>query len=219
MSGNRFLSDLLGTLKSSFRVGANLWKVAGGLFQARNAADTENVGMQARSVDLIRPTGTNAVTLEIGSEPPAPITYRLPVEDGATDEVLKTDGAGNLAWGPAAVDSGSVKVAAANIAFNSASPVAMFTPPANATIVDVIVAVDTAFDASGASLSVGTAAIPAAYMGATDLALTPAGNTYETRPMAKLGATPDAVQVTFAAGSGGSAGAARVVVMFALNGA
>ena len=149
-------------------------------------------------------------TLDVG-------VLALPVDDGTTGQVLQTDGSGNLSWVSAASTAMAVKVDSTSVAFGSGSTLTAFTLPANAVIHLVRVIVDTAFDATGpAQLTVGyNGGSASAYMAASENDLTTAA-VYDVAPgVAASGSTRD-LEVYFTAGTGGSAGAARVEVHYSI---
>ncbi|MEY2653570.1 MAG: hypothetical protein RLZZ524_598 [Pseudomonadota bacterium] len=211
---DRFLSDLVGTLKSSLRIaGIRLKNVSDTVLRARNKADTQDVGLGAASMDLRLPAGTNRVRLAIGSEPAADLEYKLPVADGATDQALVTDGAGQTSWKTVGTGANQVKADTETIAFGTSSPVTILTPPASCTIKRVTVEVETAFDGTAPNLSVGVSGTPARYMATTENDLKTLG-IYEVMPEYEEDGTPEAIIVTFNADSS-SAGSCRVCVEYA----
>jgi hypothetical protein len=210
----RYLSDLAGTLNSFFRIaGLRLKNTTDTLLSIRNAADTEYRDASVRALELRRVSGTNKVAFAIGSEPAADRTYNFPVAYGTTGQVLADDGAGNLSWTSVATGANQVKAEQELVAFNSGSTIAIFTPPANATIRTVTVEIETAFDGVGAQLSVGVAAQPARYMGATQNELSLAA-IFEVTPLYEEDGTPEQVEIAFVAGTGASAGSARITVEY-----
>jgi hypothetical protein len=88
----------------------------------------------------------------------------------------------------------------------------MFTPPANATIQSVLVDVETAFDGTAPSLSVGVSGETSRYMGTTDLDLKTVA-IYEVTPSYEEDGTPEAVIITYSADSS-SEGSAIVYVTY-----
>lgn len=213
----RFLSDLAGTLNSWFRIaGIRLKNVTDTVLQIRNKADTEYRDVGVRSVDLRRTTGTNKVGLSIGSEPAADIDYKFPVAYGSSGQVLADDGTGQLSWQTVATAQNTVKAQQETILHNSGSSVVIFTPPDGATIRAVLVEVEVAFNGAGVQLSVGNDTVQTLYMGTNQNELDVAGRIFEVAPMEEVGVTPEAVKVFFTAGTGASAGTARVTVEYSL---
>ena len=210
---NRTISDLVRTMASYFRIGTFRLKDASGTLEVRNGVDDAYAPASASQINIQGAT-SGAVGLKAADVAGA-VTYTLPAADGSSGEALTTDAAGNLSWAPLATASGELKSHTEPIASgDGAGPVAIVTPPASAVIVKVIVDVDTAFDATTPSLSVGIAGTVSQYMAATDVDLATVG-TYEVQPMFQEDAEPDAIIATWAPGTGGTAGAAFVTVQYA----
>ena len=212
---DRFIADFVGTLKTYARIaGLRLANAGDTVLEIRDKAGTAFRDLRSRAVSFRLATGTNEVKLQIPSEPAANITFNLPVTTGSTGQVLSTDGTGTLSWSSVAVSSNQMLSQQEVIAFNSSSPVTVFTPPALATILSVMVEVETVFNATTPTLSVGVAGTVTRYMGATDNDLSVAA-TYEVQPLYEESASPSAIIVTFSPGTGGTTGSARVTVNYA----
>lgn len=208
---NRILSDLIGTLQSFFRIGNLRIKDNSGVLEAKNKADTAYAQMAAAALKLQGPTsGVTTLT------PADAVTesWELPDADGSTGQALVTDGSGKLSFETVATGSNAVKAETETVTYNASSPVSVFTPPANAHIMQVIVDVEETFDASGAQLSVGVSGETTRYMGATDNDLALAA-VYEVSPNYEEDGTPEEVIITFTPGSGGTQGSALVKVIYA----
>ena len=228
----RMLGDLIGTLKSIFRIGG--WsgvslKNSSGNLLVRNGGDSADaevtaskVNVSGNSIDINSDAAGAGADWKYTLTRPtsgmtAAVTLTLPVDDGTTGQVLQTDGSGNLSWVSAASTAMAVKVDSTSVAFGSGSTLTAFTLPANAVIHLVRVIVDTAFDATGpAQLTVGyNGGSASAYMAASENDLTTAA-VYDVAPgVAASGSTRD-LEVYFTAGTGGSAGAARVEVHYSI---
>ena len=206
---DRFISDLIGTLKTFFRIGSLRLKNDSNVLAVRNVGDTGYLPVSVSNVVLNK--GTGAVTLTI----PTDVTYtlNLPDDDGTTSQVLSTDGSGNLSWATVATASNNVLSQTEAIAYNSSTPITIFTPPANSFIQKIIVDVDTAFNATGVNLSVGVAGSTSRYLGTTDVDLATVA-IFEVEPMYQEDASPEAIIITFSPGSGGSTGAGYVTVIY-----
>ncbi|MCL4296125.1 MAG: hypothetical protein KJ077_10375 [Anaerolineae bacterium] len=98
--------------------------------------------------------------------------------------------------------------------WNDSTPVTMFTPPANATILRVVARVAIAFDAAGASLVVGVADSTERYVPTGAINLGRAG-IYELAVIFDESTSPDGIIGTFDAGTGGSAGRVDVFIYYA----
>lgn len=209
---NRIISDLVGTMKTFFKLGTVRLKDNSTVLEAKNAGDSAYVPIAGSQMKFQGST-SGATVLQPAAE--AGGTFTLPAADGSSGQVLSTNGSGTLGWSTVATGDGMLKVQEQIVAYNDSTPISIFTPPASATIQKVIVDVETAFDATGpANLSVGVSGALSQYMGSTDLDLTTVG-IYEVQPLYEEDASPDEVIITFSAGSGGSAGSARVSVYYA----
>jgi len=211
---NRILSDLIGTLRTFFRIGNLRLKNNLGHLEVRNLADTAHANIAAAEHQFRNAGGFG---MNIAANPAAAVNTTLTLPDGdapatTNDYALVSDGAGQLSWVQVSTGNNAVKKQSEVVTFSSASPVAMFTPPANAIIQTVICDVDTAFNGAP-SLSVGVAGDTGRYMAASENELTTTG-VYETSPEYKEDGTPEAIIVTFAAG-GATQGSAEVTVIYA----
>ncbi len=228
----RMLGDLIGTLKNIFRIGG--WagvalKESSGNLAVRSGDDSADAEITAAKVNV------SGDSVDINSDAAgagddwkytltrpatgmtADVELVLPVDDGTAGQVLQTDGDGNLAWVSAGSTAMAVKVDSTAVAFGDSSPITMFTLPADAVVHLVRVIVDTAFDGTGpAQLTVGyNGGSASAYMTATENDLT-AEAVYDVVPAVAPDASTRAMEVTYSAASGGSAGAARVEVHYSV---
>lgn len=208
----KIISDLVGTLQSYLRIGTVQVKNDSGVVRMRNAGDTVNVPMTASIIAAIAADGKRS-GFSVPEGMSGDVDYTMPNADGSTNQVLMTNGSKVLSWGTVAIDNNTVKEQIEVIAFGTTSPVAMFTPPANARIMKVLVDVETAFNGTAPTLSVGVAGGTSRYMGTTENLLKTAG-LYEVSPMYEEDGTPDEVIVTFNMDSS-SEGSCRVSVTYA----
>ena len=137
-------------------------------------------------------------------------TYVLP-----TGTAKKGDN-GTLGAGDAGNTAVCEKVDTTTVAFGATSPVAAFTRPANSVVTMVEVDVDTAFDGTAPSLSVGIAGSTAKYMPATALDLKTA-DIFEYTPGLPAEAASEDIIITFN-GDSSTQGSARVQVYYAIPG-
>lgn len=219
-------TDLLGTTSTTFKIGVNhLIKAITGGFAVRNAADSADGKIQASQFDASGDTGLiiNSDAAETGSDYKITInrptsgmgasyTLTLPVNDGSPSQVLSTDGSGVLSWASAGSTADKIGVDTTALAFGTASPLALFTTPANAIIEKIQVIIDTAFDGTP-TLTVGITGTTSKYMTATQNVLTNAAGTgYESNP--RLPATAgESLIATYSAG-GATVGAARILIHY-----
>lgn len=215
----RFLSDLAGTLVNSFRIGLNKIKSISGAIVARNKDDTEDVAVVAREFQIRDPNSGFIYRVTIPASSPAYLSgdldFVLPPDNGASDQALLTDGAGNTYWGSVATGANAVKSQEEVITPASGVTTVVFTPPQGAIIQWVKIGVETAFD-QDADIEVGVAGQTARYMQSSQNELQVAGSVWEIMPLYKDNAANAAdrqVVITFAANSA-TVGSARVVVIY-----
>lgn len=226
----RFL-DLIGTTYSKLQIGIDAaalnLKAATGKLRARNKADSADVpivgSVIAASGDFLE---LNEDAAAAGADwkytlarPAAGMTaartITLPPDAGTPGFAVTTDGAGN--WSYTAIAAGNDKIITdtTTLAFGSASPLAMFTLPANAVVSSVKVVIDTAFNGTP-SLSIGVAGTVSKYLGATQVDLTQAATTaFEAEPALAPVGTTEALIATYAAG-GATVGSARLLVSYSI---
>jgi hypothetical protein len=185
-------------------------KASSSLITARNAADSADADFASRK-HFLNGTTSGSVALKAGA---TVTTYELalPLAQGAAGTTLQNDGTGALTWQTIATGTSQLKAEEEVIAFNSSTPVTIFTFPANARILKVTVDVETVFNATGPSLSVGVSGTTSKYFGATDVDLATLG--LYVVDCTEEETTALAVIVTFAQGTSGTTGSARVTVHY-----
>lgn len=223
-------NDILGTVNGYFRLGlagVRLKNVAGDL-AVRNAADAADAAVTASKVnisgdvlDLNSDAAGSGADWKYTLQRPASgmsgaVTLTLPTSDGSPNQVMATDGSGVLSWVSAASTAQCATVDTTTVNYNSSSPVTGFTLPANAVVDEVEVIVDTPFEGTSPTLTLGTSGTPAKYLGTTDSDLTAAAKTrFVVHPNeAAVGATED-LQIAVG-GSDLTAGSARVLVKYSV---
>jgi len=219
-------SDLRGTTQTTFRIGAALLKRITGGIAFRNTADTLDERVQASVYEANDNIGLiiNADSAGTGADyrislarPAAGMvadwTLTLPPNAGSAAQVLQTNGAGVTTWTTAGVTAQLIAVDTTTLGFGSASPLALFTTPANAIIEKIQVIIDTPFTGGTPSLTIGITGQTAKYMGATENTLTGvATDKYETNP--GLPSTAGEALIGTYAANGASAGSARILVHY-----
>lgn len=218
-------SDLLGTLRSSFRIGlagVRLKNSAGNL-AVRNNADSADAEMTASKVnvsgaDIVLDSDGNALTVSRNGTQSGALQVILPAAKATDGQVLaqkagSAAGVIELEFVNAGSTASSGKIDTTSIAFGSSSPVTMFTTGAGDIIEKVQVVIDTPFDGTP-SMSIGIAGTVSKYLAATDVDLTAAaGTVFEVHPGLDAQGAEDLI-ATYSAG-GASVGAARILVTFA----
>lgn len=224
-----FFSDILGTTSTTFQIGVNhIVKAITGGFAVRNVADNADGKIQASQFEASGDTGLiiNSDATSTGADYSITInrptsgmssayTLTLPTDDGSPSQVLSTNGSGVLSWQSAGSTADKISVDTTALAFGTASPLALFTTPANAIIHKIEVIIDTPFAGGTPTFTVGITGQTSKYMTSTqNNLLAIAGRGYESNP--KLPATAgESLIGTYSAG-GASSGAARVLVHYSV---
>ena len=208
----RFISDLVGTFSTYFRISTVRLKNNSNVLEIKNVAD--NAFYPGKMSSLHLPGATSGLITITAPAIAGTQVYEFPGDDGTTGQVLTSDGSGILTWTSVATGSTQVKSEVELISHGDASPTTIFTPPASAHIQKVIVDVETVWDGTTPSMSVGIAGTVSQYMTTAQIDLTTIG-IYEVEPMFEEDGTPDAIIVTFVAGAGHTTGTARVTVEYA----
>lgn len=226
--------DLLGTLQTSFQhgIGGVRTKSDSGVLQARNAADNAFAAMAAALFQTYGDdfelnsgaTGSGDSWKMTIRRPSTGMTHDLifvfPDEDPAPNQALTVASlVGDvitLQWTTIAAGTDKVVVDTTTLVFGSSTPLAMFTLPANGVVLRVEAIIDTPFNGTAPSASVGIAGTTSKYMGAGQVNLkADAGTVFEVTPaVAANGATENLI-ITYAPDSS-SAGSARFLVYYAI---
>ena len=221
-------SDIIGTLSTTFQIGK------GGVKLKNNAVTLEvkavdgttdapitasKVNVSGDSIDINSDAAGSGADWKYTIQRPASgmgaaVTVTLPVDDGTSGQVLQTDGNGVLSWVSAGTTADLTHVNSTTLAFDSASPLALFTLPANAVVERIKVIIDTAFNGTAPTLSIGIAGTVSKYMATTQIDLKgTAKDVYETHPGEVASGGTEALIATYAADSS-SAGSARIEVYY-----
>ncbi len=220
-------SDLLGTLRTRFRIGLSGVTIgsSSGALIVRNTADSADAPLTASQVNV---SGNSLLLNSDADGSGADRTYTLsrpasgmsgnvvivfPPDYGTAGQTPITDGAGNWTWASVGSTASSIKADTTTLAFGSSSPVSMFSTGASDVLFRVAVIVDTSFDGTP-SLSIGVSGTASKYMAASDIDLTAAAGTeFEVHPGLPA-AGVEALIATYSAGSA-SVGSARILVDYA----
>lgn len=219
-------SDWVGTMLSYFQIGGTggvRLKNNSGL-DVRNAADAAYVNisgatLKANDPDVILDADGNALTVSRNSAQSGNLQVIFPGAKGTDGQVIAqkaSTGAGIIEFEfvTAASTASCATMDTTSLAFGSSSPVSMFTLPANAVIHEIIVIVDTAFNGTAPTMTVGVAGTTSKYVGATLVDLKTAGS-YTIHPTSTADASTEALIITYSADSS-SAGAARIIVAYSV---
>lgn len=218
--------DLAGTMLEYLKIGGTSGvrlKNNSGNLSIRNTADnadasitTSQVNVSGESIVLnsdAAQTGADwkvtiarAVTGMIAN-----LTFTLPSSTGSSGQVLQTDGSGNLSWVSPTTSVSSIKVDTTSVAFGDGVTISMFSTGSTDIINKIQVCVDTAFNGTSPTLSIGISGSVSKYMGTGDLDLKTVG-VYEITP-GKTAQGVEALIATYSASSS-STGAARILVEY-----
>lgn len=225
--------DLLGTVFSKFQIGIggpNL-KNNSGTLEIRNTADTAYAMVAA----LLFKTYGNDFELNSGAagagadwkfilrRPSTGMTHDITVVFPATDPAVNqaltvASFAANvitLQWTTVAAGTDKSVYDTTALAFGTASPVSLFSLPANAVYLSSKIIIDTPFNGTP-SLSIGISGNTAKYLAATQVDLTAAaGTVFDITPGLAASASIEALIATYAAG-GATAGAGRILVAYVI---
>jgi len=223
-------SDLLGTLGTYFKIGISgvRLKNSSGNLLIRNSGDSADAEITASKVkvsgeilELNSDAAGSGADWKVTLQRPtsgmtADLVLTLPVDDGSASQVLQTDGSGNLSWASAGSTAQCATVDTTTLAFDATSPLAMFTLPANAVIDKVQVIIDTAFDGTAPTLSIGVSGTVSKYMASTQVDLkATAGTIFEVHPGVVANGSTEALIATYASDSS-AAGSARILVYYSI---
>ena len=223
-------SDLKGTSLLSFVLnltGVRLKDSSGNLLVRNNADDADaaitasQLNNSGDSIVINSDSAGSAADWKITvSRPASGMTadwaLTLPVDDGAPGQVLQTNGSGVTTWATSSTTADCIHSETTSLAFGTSSPVTMFTLPANAVVHYTEVVIDTPFNGTSPTVSIGVAGTVSKFTPATAINLKGVAlDTYSFYPgLAAEGSTNDLI-ATYAASSA-SAGAARLIVYYSI---
>jgi len=211
-----YFEKIRGTAEAIFGIGlgttrVNLKNGSGTQVEMRNAGDTAYVGTKQSFVDIQDSNGQRMrlSVPDIGSD------YELvfPADDGTPSQVLQTNGSGVLSWVTLAGGADKLSIDTTSLAFGTGSPLTMFTTPSGAVIDYVEVVVDTAFDGTAPTVTVGITGTTSKYTGTTDVDLKTAGS-YRIYP--GLPSTAGEPLIATYVADSSAAGAARILVAYSV---
>ncbi len=221
-----FFQKLMGTTAGYFKLaldGVRLKNSSGNLL-VRNTGDTGDAEITTSKVNVsgnslvinsdAAGSGDDwSVTLaRPASGMTAAVTLTLPPDDGAANQVLITDGSGNMSWSSTGDTTSCDKIDTTTLAFGTSSPEALFTTGAADVITKVEVIVDTAFDGTAPTVAIGVSGTTGKYVATTDVDLKTIG-VYQVNP-ALVAQGTEALIATYVADTS-TAGSARILVYYA----
>jgi hypothetical protein len=221
-------ADLLGTSGSFFKIGITgvRLKNNSGNLVVRNNADSADASLTTSQLNNSGNTivinsdaaGSGADwTLSLNrpsSGMTADVSLTFPVDDGTAGQVLSTDGTGVMSWVSAADTALCDKLNSTTLNFGDTSPVSLMTTGAN-DIIDLIeIIVDTPFDGTPSTVSVGIVGTTSKYASVTQSDLSASGATvFQIHPGLDAQGS-EALIATYSDG-GATAGSARVIIHYA----
>jgi hypothetical protein len=165
----------------------------GGTAQIRNSDDSAFADLHSKQVKVLGPNVANGITLSAPSGMGAGVIYVLPGTDGATGQVLQTNGAGTLAWANVATGADITE----NLDFDESttSPATIFAPPADARLKEFRIEVGIPAGGGSPTIQIGTSSTPNLYVDTDEIDLK-TGAIYIINVDEELGATPDDIILT-----------------------
>lgn len=182
-------------MSTFFRIGTIRIKDASGVVQARNAADSAYADVAVKQLRVQNTNASDAVLLSSPSGLSGSITLTLPGTLGSAGQfVALTDGAGTLGFADSVSNADLTQYE--NFTQATSSPLAIFTPPDDAIIRQVIIVVTSAAGAGNPTVSVGNTGDNDEYMLTTQSDLKDsASGPYAVNPMIDVGTAPDPINL------------------------
>lgn len=226
-------ADLFGTSKGTFQIeigGVKLENSSGNLIVKDTSAAVSDITVkkpfvQGNEIDINSDAAGTGADWKYTIARPATgqgqaLTLTLPPTHGAANQILQTSGDDNYTttWVDPASTTPLLTCDTTTLNWNSAAEVAMLTIPVGAIVDRIKVVIDTPFNGTGGTMSVGTSGAGATkYMASTQVNLKgTAKDVYESNPgEVPVSGSPEAVVITFAAATGSpSAGVARIMMFY-----
>lgn len=185
----------------------------GNLVGTASHATTANTvvdGAQANITSLGTLTG-----LSVNGTANLSAVSNVKISGGSAGFILSTDGAGNLSFVAPVSGASAWKAETTTVAFNSGATISAMTLPANAIVDKVSVIVDTPFNGTAPTLTVGLqGGTGLEYITAGDANLKVADRYDVFSQLAAVG-TPGNIEILYNA-DGSSAGSSRVVITYSI---
>lgn len=163
---------------------------------------TAAFGIRARGGPLVQPGSLSSLVSSTG-------TNRWSADDGLNNVAADADGTSIMSPGWPYTRLGP-DLQEISFTFATASPLRITPLRIGDRMVRAIVIIDTVFDGAGASLTLGTAALPAGILSAAAITVTVLGN-YATLTVFQVAVAAD-LQLTITPGGGATTGAGRVLL-------
>jgi hypothetical protein len=192
---DEILSRLKGTRQLIFKILNLTLKNSSGILEIRNDTDTAYANVESHSIKLHGTNALNGVTITVPGAMGSNVTLTLPSDDGATNQVLATNGSGVLSW--VDVSSNSNLVQTESFTQATSSPLTIFTPTSGTYILSVVVEVTSAASGGNPTVQLGTVSDPNAYVDTDEINLNELG-VYIVNPHDVVIGSPDAVVLSIA---------------------
>lgn len=167
------IADLSRTLSTVFRIATVRLKDVSGALHIRNSADNAFIDVAAKRFKFMGNNASNGLIITAPDAMGGNVTLTLPGADGATGQVLSTDGSGTLQWSTPGAASGQVEVEAFTEA--TSSPHTVFTAAQNEVMYWVEVEVVSPAAGGAPTMSIGIVGDTGAIMASTEIDLKEAG--------------------------------------------
>lgn len=222
--------DLVGTVGSFFKLGISgvRLKNSSGNLLIRDTGDSADAEVTASKVNISGETivlnsdATEAssdwkLTLQRNASATESLTLVAPPAKGTDGYVLRqkpgtSSGVLELELAAAGTTDSCLKLDTTTLAFGDSSPVTMFTLPANAVVDFVEVEVNTAFNGTAPTVSIGVSGTTSKFAASSNFDLKTSGR-YRCHPQVVAEGSTQALIATYAADSS-SAGAALIRVAY-----
>jgi hypothetical protein len=187
------LSNLARTMSTYFRIGTLRINDASAVAEIKDATGAAYGALKATQVRFAGANAAFYTGLTSASGLGASVVFTLPAADGTIGQFLKTDGSTNLGWAAASLYSEQV----IDTAFTEADvgALALFTPPADATLTRVQVQVTVAAASGTPAIAIGHAGDTDRDMDELESDLLTVG-IYEVAPNTGVTGTPAALIAT-----------------------
>jgi hypothetical protein len=228
MSG--IISNFKATSLGKFWLGLTgvLLKNSSGNLVVRNNADsadaeitTSKLNVSGNSLvinsDAANSGSDRSVTIQRSGSQTESYTITLPPDNGSPGQYPVTDGNGVLSWVTPASGAQYLTVDVTPLTFGSGNTVAMFTKPAGARLQKIDVVIDTPFNGTNPTMSVGISGSTSKYFPALDLTggiNFEAGDTFQNYSNTVAVGSEDLI-ITYVSGSS-TAGDASVLVYYSV---
>ena len=223
-------ADLLGTTKSLFQIAIGGVKLgnSGGNLTVKNNADADSAitvskaNLSGDELDINSDAAATGADWKYTLKRPATgmaaaVVLTLPPNDGSPNQAVVTDGDGVLSFSTIGGSTDKMGVDSTALAFDTSSPVTMFNAPVGAVIELVRVIIDTPFNGTAPTLSIGIVGTVSKYMASTQVNLKgTAKDVYEVKPAeAAITGSPEAIIATYVADTS-TIGVARIEVYYSI---